>query len=137
MSKRMFTDDQIKELLENKNVIKCSAKSIGYSPDFKASALKSYHSGSSPREIFEAAGFKIETIGRETPKECLVRWRRKAGRQGPDSLLKDGRSQKRRSGRPKKLGQSDREKIEYLEAKVAYLKAENDFLIKLRAARRE
>jgi len=39
-------------------------------------------------------------------------------------------------GRPKTRG-SDADKIKWLEAKVAYLKAENAFLAKLRAARAE
>jgi hypothetical protein len=39
-------------------------------------------------------------------------------------------------GRPKTKNLSDKEKIEYLETKVAYLKAENDFLAKLRAQRK-
>jgi hypothetical protein len=41
-------------------------------------------------------------------------------------------------GRPKKIKDTnDTDKIKRLEAEVAYLKAENDFLIKLRAKRAE
>lgn len=134
----MFTEEQIKELLKNKNVIRCSAKSISYSPAFKARAIRSSREqGLSPQQIFKAAGFRIETIGNHTPKDCIDRWRKKTRRHGLDSLRKDERGKGKGGGRPKLSGLTDRERIEYLEAKVAYLKAENDFLTKLRAARGE
>jgi transposase-like protein len=138
MGKRMFTEEQIKEILKNKNVVRCSAKSITYSPDFKAEALRSYReAGLSPRQIFEVAGFRIETIGSHTPERCLGRWRKKVHRHGLSGLQKDERGRGKGGGRPKKNGLTDQERIEYLEAKVAYLKAENDFLTQLRAARGE
>lgn len=40
MSKRIFSEEQIKELLQNPNVEKCSEKSIGYKKEFKLSASK-------------------------------------------------------------------------------------------------
>ena len=43
----------------------------------------------------------------------------------------------RGGGRPKTKHLGGEEKIKYLEAQVAYLKAENDFLAKLRAKRAE
>ena len=36
----MFTQNQVKELLKNKNVFKCGLKSIGYSKKFKLLAIK-------------------------------------------------------------------------------------------------
>jgi transposase-like protein len=138
MSIRMFTEEQIKELRENKNVLRCSAKSITYSPAFKARAVRcSSEQGLSPHQIFKAAGFRIEVIGDHTPKDCLDRWRKKIRHHGLDSLRKDERGKGKGGGRPKLSGLTVQERIEYLEAKVAYLKAENDFLIKLRAARGE
>ncbi len=41
------------------------------------------------------------------------------------------------SGRPRTKNLSDTDKIKRLETQVAYLKAENDFLAKLRAKRAE
>jgi hypothetical protein len=46
------------------------------------------------------------------------------------------RGRGRGGGRPRVKG-TDADKIKWLEAKVAYLKAENDFLVKLRAKRSE
>lgn len=138
MSKRMFTQDQIKALLANKNVVKCSKKSITYCPDFKLMAVKQYyHEGISPMQIFMNVGFDITVIGAKTPKECLRRWTKVFKKKGMARLLKDNRGRDKGGGRPKTKNLSDKEKIERLEAKVAYLKAENDFLAKLRAARKE
>ena len=64
MSKRRFTEAQIAELSQNKNISKCSAKSITYSKEFKLSAIKKYYKeGYSPRMIFEEAKLDIQLIG--------------------------------------------------------------------------
>ena len=129
MSKRTFTKEQIKELLFNPNVLKCSEKSITYKNSFKTAALKEWKAGLLPQEIFLQAGFNIDLIGRKVPKQCLERWRetfRDKGIQG----FSETRGKAR--GRKKANWKNDKEKIKYLETKIAYLKAENDFLAKLR-----
>ena len=136
MSKRRFTAQQAKDLLKNENVAKCSDRAITYSKDFKVRAVKQYvEDGQSTKEIFRAAGFDLGAIGEDTPKECLQNWRRIFKIKGAPGLITETRG--RGGGRPKTKGLTDQKKIEYLEAKVAYLKAENDFLAKLRAKRAE
>lgn len=130
MSKRIFSGDQIKELLQNPNVKKCSKRSITYDQRFKITAVRDWQSGLSPQEIFAQAGFGIKLIGDETPKNCLGRWRKIFKEKGSQGLSAETRGQS--GGRPKKNWQNDKEKIKYLEATVAYLKVENDFLAKLR-----
>lgn len=122
MSKRIFTDEQVKQLRSNSNVSACSSKSITYSEEFKLKALIQYKEGLTSREIFTLAGFDLDVVGKEIPKECLYRWRRRTGK---------------RSGRPKTRGVTKEDKIKRLEAQVAYLKAENSFLAHLRARRAE
>ena len=136
MYKNMFTQEQIEQLLTNKNVVRCTPKSITYHPDFKIRAVKQYYEEDiPPAEIFIQAGFNLATIGVKTPKECLSRWRRIFRTKGAARLLEDKRGKK--GGQLKTKDLTDKEKIEYLEVKVAYLKAENDFLAKLRAAKKE
>ena len=138
MSKKIFTREQVQALLENKNVAKCSEKSITYSPNFKLKAVRQYYDeGLSPTQIFIEAGFDIKVIGKKAPERCLGRWRKKYKTKGADGLLKDDRGQSKGGGRPRTKDLTDKEKIERLEATVAYLKAENDFLAKLRAAKKE
>lgn len=136
MSKRKFTAAQVADLRQNGNVAKCSDKAISYSKDFKVRAVQRYEDeGASAKQIFKEAGFDLDVIGQDKPKSCLGDWRRVFTVKGINGLKTETRG--RGGGRPKKHGLTDAQKIEWLEAKVAYLKAENDFLAKLRAKRAE
>jgi len=134
MSKRIFNSEQIERLKTNTNVKNCSERSILYSKDFKIKAVKQYGDGLTPREIFNKAGFELRIIGRETPKTCLKRWNKIYKEKGIIGLKKDFRGIS--SGRKKKKV-FEGDIVKRLKAEVAYLKAENDFLIKLRAKRKE
>lgn len=132
MGKKKFTEEQIKTLLQNPNIIKCSEKSISYSKEFKINAIKQYYQGLTPREIFKQAQFNLKLIGFETPKSCLKDWRKIFKNHGNQGLLIENRGKIKSKGRTKIKWENDKEKIKYLEAEVAYLKAENNFLAKLR-----
>jgi transposase-like protein len=133
MSKRRFTEEQINEMLMNKNVAKCSDKAISYNKDFKIEAVKLYQNeGMSANQIFKEAGFNLDMIGREVPKDLLYDWTRIFETKGIDGLLIETRGKSNGGGRPKTKWSTDKERIKYLETQVAYLKAENDFLAKLR-----
>jgi transposase-like protein len=137
MSKRILNEDQIKELLANPNVSRCSNKSITYSKAFKVLAIKQYYEeGYSSKMIFEEAGHDRELIGLATSKACLVRWRRVYKTKGEDRLKIETRGKHNKGGRPKTKGITDTDKIKRMEIEIAYLKAENDFLVKLRAAKK-
>ena len=132
----MFTQDQVKELLKNKNVSKCSPKSITYKKEFKAGAVnKYYNEGYSPKMIFEEAGFSLGVIGKKKPDKCLHRWKTIFNQRGEKELLKENRGQS--GGRTKTKFKDKQKEIEYLKTKIAYLDAENDFLAKLRGLKRE
>jgi transposase len=133
MSKRIFTSEQIETLKRNPNVKNCSERSILYSNDFKIKAVKEYKEGLTGREIFDKAGFDLKIIGKDVPKGCLKSWNKIYKKKGIVGLEKDFRGIT--SGRRKKIEIVEKDKIKRLEAEVAYLKAENDFLIKLRAKR--
>lgn len=136
MSKRKFTTEQMADLRKNSNVAKYSDKAITYNKNFKVRAVRQYvEDGLAAKEIFRAAGFDLEAIGKDTPKMCLRDWRRIFKMKGSPGLMIETRG--RSGGRPKTKRLTDAKKIEYLEAKVAYLRAENDFLAKLRAKRAE
>ncbi|WAC06773.1 MAG: hypothetical protein OS130_10995 [Thermodesulfobacteriota bacterium] len=135
MSKWTFTRDQIEDLLKNENVLQCSEKTITYSTDFKIRAVGEHQKQYlTPKEIFRKAGFDLEVLGEERPRKCLEQWSRAYRLKGIEGLA-DNRG--KLGGRPKVKGLTDKDKIKRLEAKVAYLQAENDFLAKLRAKRAE
>jgi hypothetical protein len=136
MSERIFTAKEINGLLKNENVLRCSPKSITYNHAFKVRAVKQYEDeclGS--KQIFEEAGFDLNMIGHDTPKTCLSRWRKTIKKRGGRDLLVEqrGKGAGIGRGRPRLKGMTDAEKIKRLELTVLYLKAENDFLAKLRA----
>lgn len=135
MSKRIFNQEQIELLMGNKNVSKCSDKSISFDKEFKLRAVTQYEEGMTSMEIFRQANFDLNVIGRDTPKSCLRRWNKIYRVKGLVGLESEARG--RGGGRLKTKGLSEKDKIKRLEAEVAYLKAENDFLAKLRAKRAE
>lgn len=134
MSKRIFTKEQVKLLLENTHIASCSERYIEYRKEFKQSAMKQYYEHNlSPGDIFRMAGFDIKLIGKDTPQKCLGRWRRTFKLKGEIGLSVNTKGRRKKT--PKDI--NDKDKIEKLEAEVAYLKAENDFLVELRAKRAE
>jgi len=131
MSKRIFTQEQIEKLSKNKNVDRCSERSIAYGKKFKMNAITQHEQGLTSNEIWRQAGFDLDLIGRDQPKECLKRWNRIYRTKGEEWLLCENRGQL--GGRSKSLKNlSATDKIKRLEAEAAYLKEENRFLAKLR-----
>jgi len=135
MSKRIFTKEEIMGLQSNPNVHKCSERSISYNKDFKIKAVKQYKEGLTGKEIFNLADFDLNIIGRESPKSCLKCWNKIYRQKGVAGLEIYTRGKK--GGRRKTKEIIEKDKIKRLEAEVAYLKAENVFLVKLRAKKSE
>lgn len=132
MVKITYTKEQKEILLKNKNVADCGQGIITYTKDFKMKAVKQYHEEYlTPQEIFRKAGFDIEIIGKKKPKDCLERWNKIYRRKGPKGLLEPDKS--RREKLKKINNKPDKNRIKRLELEIEYLKAENDFLAKLRA----
>lgn len=110
-------------------------KYITYGKDFKIRAVKLYEQGLTSTEIFRQEGFDLNLISKDIPRECLKRWNRIYRAKGEGGLIIETRG--RLGGRPRKpMDKTDSDKIKRLEAEIAYLKAENDFLAKLRAKRK-
>lgn len=138
MSKRIFNQEQIALLLSNEHIAKCSQKSISYKKEFKVLAVSQYTEGMAAKQIFRRAGLDPDLVGAGTPDECLRRWRSKFKTDGEAGLMIDerGSTKGNMTGRPKTKGLTDADRIKRLEIEVAYLKAKNDFLVKLRAQRK-
>jgi transposase-like protein len=129
MSKNIYSSEQIKALLKNKNIKNCTSKAITYTKQFKVRAVQEYYQdGLSPNMIFKKAGLDLNIIGRMQPKECLKRWRKIYKAKGEQELRKENRG--KNGGHRVKLPESDN--IEYLKTKIKYLEAENSFLKKLK-----
>lgn len=138
MKQSKFDPKQIIKLLENKYVVKCSSKAITYSSEFKVFAVKQYTIGKTASQIFREAGFDLNVVGDCVFQGCLRRWRKKFEAKGEVGLRTDERGTTKGIiiGRPKTKGLTDVDQIKRLKIEVAYLKAKNDFLVKLRAQRK-
>ena len=133
MSKKLFTEKEIKTLSKNKNILKVSSKSIVYALEFKEKFIEEYSKGKLSRIIFEENGFDIEIIGIKRVEQSAQRWKKSYEKEGLLGL-KDSREHS--SGRPKSRELTDDEKMKKLEAKIKLLEIENEFLKKLKKMRR-
>ena len=128
MSKKCFTDKEIKLLMKNEYVKCVSEKSITYQDSFKELVVIKTTDGKPVREIFEDAGFDIEMIGFKRAEAAASRWRsayKKSGLTG----LKDTR--KTNSGRTLNKELTVDERNKKLEARIKLLEAENELLKKV------
>jgi transposase len=128
MSKKHFTDKEIKNLSNNPYVKSVSPKGITYSDDFKRVFIAESEKGKLPRQIFEENGFDVEVLGIVRVNRAAYRWRVDYNESGVLGL-QDMR--KNHSGRPTKRELSLEEKNARLEAQIQLLKAENELLKKL------
>lgn len=133
MSKKIFTEKEIKLLSDNPHVRSVSPKGITYTEDFKHIFIAENEKRKSPRQIFEENGFEIEIIGMARVRSSGKRWRA-AYRDNGVVGLRDTR--KGNSGRPSDKELSLEEKYARLEAANNLLKAENDLLKKIDFAER-
>ena len=128
MANIVYSAEEVKALDANPNVKKCSNKSITYSKDFKLRAVKAFHEGQSANAIFKLAGLNPTVIGKWKPRACLKLWKRIYKTSGEAGFARENRG--RNGGRrPKDKQSAD---VEYLQTKIAYLEAENNFLRNLK-----
>jgi transposase len=133
MSKRLFTEKEIKALSENPYVEAVSDKGITYTDEFKRIFITENEKGKFPRQIFEEHGFDIDSIGIKRVESSGKRWRA-AHRNSGIAGLQDTR--KGNSGRTNEKDLSIEEKYERLKAQNNLLKAEVELLKKIDMAER-
>lgn len=124
MSKRIFSDEELKALRNNPNVATCTNRYINFSKAFKLLAVKAYQGGQSAKTIFQQAGFDLNVVGKQTPKFRLMSWKKIYKNKGEAGLKIESRGR----GGGRKVKDKSSSDVEYLQAKIAYLEAENNFL---------
>jgi transposase len=133
MSKKLFTEKEIKLLSANKYVKSVSSKGITYTDEFKSIFIGEKEKGKFPRQIFEECGFEVEIVGIQRIESASKRWTKAYNNSGL-SGLRDTRAGN--SGRPREKDFTLEEKNARLEAQLNLLKAENELLKKIRFAER-
>ena len=127
----IFSSEQIAKFQQHPCVFACTERSIHYTFEFKKRALDLYTEGIKPDEIWKQAGFDVNIWKKNYCGYTIKDWRRMAEKGGLESLTKRGGMQSDRGSK------DSADKMRRLELQVKYLKAENDFLAKLRAKRAE
>lgn len=133
MSKKTFTEKEIKQLSINPYVKTVSTKGITYTNEFKSQFIAEKEKGKFSRQIFEEAGFDTEIIGMARIHAASKRWIAAYKKNGVMGL---NDTRKGNSGRPRERELSLEEKNARLEAQINLLKAENELLKKIRFAER-
>jgi len=133
MSKKIFTEKEIKQLSTNKYVKSVSTKGITYTDEFKHIFINEKEKENLTRNIFEQCGFDVEVLGMDRVYSASKRWK-KAYKMNGIIGLRDTRAEN--SGRPIERDRTMEEKNACLEAQINLLKAENELLKKIRLAER-
>ncbi len=128
----VFTEEQMRILEANPNVLRVTESAITYTPAFKLAALQAYMLGQTPSEVFIQAGFNLDVIGHQKPKHSLKRWRDTFNQYGEKGLTTERRG-KGSTGRKPARELSAEDELKRAKAKIKLLEAQVDLLKKLDA----
>ncbi len=113
----VVTAENRSRLERNPNVSSVTSINIGYTSDFKKSALQQYEEGVIARLIWANAGFNTDDFLSDYFRKVLKRWQAQASRAGTSDWTVESRGIKKRT-----VYSSDREELEYLRAENKLLK---------------
>ncbi len=98
MSKKIFTDKEIKQLSISPYVKSVSSKGITYTDEFKHIFIAEKEKGKFAIDIFEDCGFDVDVLGKDRVRSAGKRWIKAYNNNGIHGL-RDTRSEN--SGRPR------------------------------------
>ena len=122
MSKKRYTDEQIKELKANKYVMNCTEKSIQFTDEFRKIAMK-LDGKEFPRAIFKKCWFPDYIVNSIIPEKSFNR-RRKSMREKWEIWLIDNRWRNWWKPRKNKIKKKSWEIIEVPKEEREYMQAE-------------
>ena len=122
MSKKRYTDEQIKELKANKYVMNCTEKSIQFTDEFRKIAME-LDGKEFPRAIFKKCWFPDYIVNSLIPEKSFNR-RRKSMREKWEIWLIDNRWCNWWRPRKNKIKKKSWEKIEVSKEEREYMQAE-------------
>lgn len=122
MSKKRYTDEQIKELKANKYVMNCTEKSIQFTDEFRKIAME-LDGKEFPRAIFKKCWFPDYVVNSKIPEKSFNR-RRKSMREKWEIWLIDNRWCNWWKPRKNKIKKKSWEKIEVSKEEREYMQAE-------------
>lgn len=113
----IVTAENRSRLERNPNVSSVTTINIGYTSDFKKSALQQYEEGVIGRLIWANAGFNTDDFLSDYFRKVLKRWQAQANKAGTSDWTVESRGIKKRT-----VYSCDREELEYLRAENKLLK---------------
>ena len=122
MSKKRYTDEQIKELKANKYVMNCTEKSIQFTDEFRKIAME-LDGKEFPRAIFKKCWFPDYVVNSIIPEKSFNR-RRKSMREKWEIWLIDNRWRNWWKPRKNKIKKKSWETIEISKEEWEYMQAE-------------
>lgn len=122
MSKKRYTDEQIKELKANKYVMNCTEKSIQFTDEFRKIAME-LDGKEFPRAIFKKCWFPDYVVNSKIPEKSFNR-RRKSMREKWEIWLIDNRWCNWWRPRKNKIKKKSWEIIEVSKEEREYMQAE-------------
>lgn len=122
MSKKRYTDEQIKELKANKYVMNCTEKSIQFTDEFRKIAME-LDGKEFPRAIFKKCWFPDYIVNSKIPEKSFNR-RRKSMREKWEIWLIDNRWCNWWKPRKNKIKKKSWETIEISKEEWEYMQAE-------------
>ena len=122
MSKKRYTDEQIKELKANKYVMNCTEKSIQFTDEFRKIAME-LDGKEFPRAIFKKCWFPDYVVNSKIPEKSFNR-RRKSMREKWEIWLIDNRWCNWWKSRKNKIKKKSWEIIEVSKEEREYMQAE-------------
>jgi hypothetical protein len=128
MSNKLFTEQEIEILKQNKYVKRVGPKGITYTDELKQFAIAKSEEGLLSTEIFELAGFDMAILGKDRVWSSIQRWKKSYKKSGVMGLQD---TRKGKSGRPLERELSLEEQIERLEARNKFLEVQLEFQKKL------
>lgn len=127
MSKKIFSNEEIKILKTNKYVKNISEKGITYTTEFRKEYINLITSGNTKKQSFKKLGFNPEILGEKRMQSFHDRMKSNIKN---NKSIEDTRSTN--SGRRKNIDNlSEKEQLEYLKQENLMLKAENELLKKM------
>ena len=129
MSKRKFTEEEIKLLKENKFVKKVSEKGITYTEECRREYTNLISTGMSKKEAFRKLGFDPELLGYNRINSFYKRMKTNLKNNKTFEDKRNNNGSRRKEVNFEEM--SSEEKIEYLRHENLMLKAENELLKKM------
>lgn len=127
-----YTDDQIKELSQNKYVEFVSKDKITFTKEFKILFMNEFKKGKGNFQIFSEFGLNPLTVGKRRIKTCTRNWKKQAEHDPTFSKSNYNPIHKETDEEKKKR----LENIKYLQKRINQLEMENEFLKKVSALRK-